>query len=55
MGIINSLRDRARALERENIALRRDLERAQATTEYLAMMADIDIDEEEENDAQQDV
>lgn len=50
MAIVRKSKERIRELERENARLRRDLERAAATTEYVAMMADVDLEEEEEDD-----
>lgn len=53
MAIVRKAKDRIRALERENGQLKRDLEQANATMEYVAMMADVDLEEEEEEgDAQ---
>ena len=40
-------KERIRQLERENDRLKRELEEARAVTEYVAMMADVDLDEEE--------
>ena len=52
MSIVRKAKDRIRALERENSQLKRDLEQANATMEYVAMMADVDLEEGEEDDAQ---
>ena len=46
-------KERVKLLERENLRLRRALEKAQATTEYVAMMADVELeDDDEEQDVQ---
>ncbi len=47
MGIVRKEKERIRELERENAQLERELEEARATTEYVAMMADVDIEEDE--------
>ena len=39
-------KQRIRELERENERLKRELEEARATTEYVAMMADVELEEE---------
>lgn len=46
-GIVKDDKQRIRELERENERLRRELEEARATTEYVAMMADVELEEEE--------
>lgn len=48
MGVIVSRLHRLIAAERENRMLRAELEDAKATTEYIAMMTDVDISEPEE-------
>ena len=45
-GIVKDDKQRIRELERENERLRRELEEARATTEYVAMMADVELEEE---------
>ena len=47
MGIVRKEKERMRELERENAQLKRELEEARATTEYVAMMADVDLEEDE--------
>lgn len=47
--IIVSLRERLRRAEQRNQQLQSRLEKAEATTEYVAMMADVDIEEAEED------
>ena len=47
MAIVKKENERIRQLERENDRLKRELEEARAVTEYVAMMADVDLDEEE--------
>lgn len=47
MGIVRKEKERIRDLERENAQLKRELEEARATTEYVAMMADVELEEEE--------
>lgn len=47
MAIVKKEKERIRQLERENDRLKRELEEARAVTEYVAMMADVDLDEEE--------
>ena len=54
MGIVVTQRERIRQLERENAQLRRKTEKSEATLEYVAMMTDVDIEEEDDN-AQQNV
>lgn len=50
MGVILTDKERIRALEQEKAELQRSLSKAAATLEYVAMMADIDIDDEEETE-----
>ena len=45
--IVRKEKERIRELERENAQLKRELEEARATTEYVAMMADVDLEEDE--------
>lgn len=47
MAIVKKEKEMIRQLERENDRLKRELEEARAVTEYVAMMADVDLDEEE--------
>ena len=47
MGIVMSERERLRDAEKENLRLRAQLAKAAADLEYVAMMTDVGIDEEE--------
>lgn len=40
--------ERNRQLERENLQLRAELEQARADLDFVAIMTDVDIDDEEE-------
>ena len=46
MAIAKSEKERLRAAEKENLMLRAKLAKAAADLEYVAMMADVDMDEE---------
>ncbi len=48
MGIVLTQKDRIRALENEKAELGAKLREADAKLEYVAMMADVNIDEEDE-------
>ena len=48
MKIAKSEKERLRAAEKENQVLRANLAKAIADLEYVAMMADVDMDEETE-------
>ena len=48
--IVRTARERARQLERENMLLKAELEKAKATTEYIGMMVDVELPEEEETE-----
>jgi hypothetical protein len=48
MGPVLTERERIRLLEAEKAELQAKLRKANATLEYVAMMADVDIDDEEE-------
>lgn len=48
MGVIVTLRERARLLEAENERLRAENERLRADLDFVAIMADVDIDDGEE-------
>ena len=47
MGPVLTERERIRMLEAEKADLQAKLRKANATLEYVAMMADVDMDEEE--------
>ena len=47
MGIALSEKERLRQAERENQMLRSELAKANADLEYVAMMADVDMDQDE--------
>lgn len=46
MGPVLTARDRIRLLEQEKAELQEQLRKANATLEYVAMMADVDIEED---------
>lgn len=48
MAIAQTEKERLREAERENRMLRAQLAKATADLEYVAMMADVEMDEEEE-------
>lgn len=47
MGVILSDKERIQLLEQEKAELQTALSKTSATLEYVAMMADVDIDDEE--------
>ena len=50
MGVILSEKKRIQLLEKEKAELQSILSKANAKLEYVAMMADVDIDDEEETE-----
>lgn len=50
MGIVLTQRERIRMLEAEKAELQAQLRKSNATLEYVAMMADVDIEEDEDNE-----